>query len=97
MICGEVIFMTKDGQSGSVRLNSVATSQFNKIPVALIGKAQQGLQLNFFKKMEDPDVQVLDVVIMNIFHLGHMTPAEFHKPPEGTVLQEVAVGEAPVN
>lgn len=90
LVCGEVIFHTADEQVGTIRLNAIVTHEKPTIPVRLIGKAQQALQLNFFKKLEDAAATVVDVVIINFSDLGKMTEKEFHAAPAGMELQERA-------
>lgn len=92
LVAGQVIFHTKEGEPGQVLLNAIVTNDTRNFPVQLIGKAQQALQLHFFKKAE-PTCTVLDVPILNITHLGHMTEREFHASPEGMTLQEKKVDD----
>ncbi len=89
LVAGEVLFVNKDGNSGCVRLNTMLTSTDGNVPVRLIGKAQQALQMRFFEQLEDPDLQVVDVFLHGISHLGLMTAEEFSAPPEGYQEQEI--------
>lgn len=90
LFTGEILFRAKEDEPiMSMRLNTIVTDRMKKIPVALIGKAQQGLQMQFFKKLNDPTMQVVDVVILGIQHLGHFTSKEFHAPPEGQALAKM--------
>jgi hypothetical protein len=82
LVCGQVVFHTKDGETGQVMLNAVVTNDSRNVPARLIGKAQQALQLHFFKQLEDPTNTVLDVVIHAFSHLGNMTEKEFHHRPD---------------
>lgn len=89
LVSGEIAF-THDDNMGSIRLNAIVTNTKKEIPVAVIGRAQQALQINFFKRMEDPDqVKVIDVIVSNFCYLGVFKPEEFHKAPKGTELQVV--------
>lgn len=103
MICGEIIF--KDASSeipSAVRCNGVLVDPEKNIPVRLLGKAQQILQLQFHQKMDGLVVTVVDVVLMNFMYLGFMTEEQFRKTPEGMKVQEkppvadleTAVGQA---
>lgn len=95
LICGTIIFVTKEGETGQIMLNGMVVNDSRNFPVRLIGKAQQALQMLFFKQM-DPETTVLDVPIQSVSYLGHMTDKEFHAPPEGMKLQEkVDVGADP--
>ena len=71
--------------TNSMPLNAVVTSPEDKLPSALIGRAQQAVQMQFIKKMGDemPTVKIVDVVITNLMNLGYMTDAEFSAVPEG--------------
>lgn len=98
LVCGEIIFHTADEQVGTIRLNALVTHDQPTIPVRLIGKAQQALQLNFFKKIDDAAAKVVDVVIVNFSSLGRMTEKEFHAAPAGMELQEkVTTTDNPFN
>lgn len=89
MILGEVVFRSKGQEEiSSVRQNGVLITDSMSLPVRVIGKAQQVIQLGFHQRMQDPDIEVLDVVLFNFTYLGEMTQEEFHAAPEGTKLQE---------
>jgi hypothetical protein len=89
MIDGEIVFREGDSeQVNALRINGVLVDPGRIIPVRLLGKAQQILQMNFHQRMANPKIEVLDVVLMNLFHLGHMTESEFRAVPEGQKLQE---------
>lgn len=89
LIAGEIVFKQKDHDNiHSVRVNGVLVDPDRQIPVRLLGKAQQILQLNFHQRMQDDGIEVLDVVLTNFIHLGEFTQEEFHAVPEGTKLQE---------
>lgn len=91
LVAGEIVFKQKDHDNiHSVRVNGVLIDPEKEIPVRLLGKAQQILQLNFHQRMQDENIEVLDVVLTNFVYLGHFTQEEFHRVPEGTKLQEKA-------
>ena len=89
LVAGEILFKTNDDQTGAIRLNALIDSTTKNLPLHKIGKAQQSLQIQFFEKANDPNIQVLDVVVSNISCLGLMTEAEFRAAPEGMTLQPV--------
>lgn len=95
LIAGHVIFQTADGEPGQILLNAVVHGSSKNFAVAMIGKAQQALQIQFFKKVNDPNVQVVDVPIQNIVHLGFMTDKEFNAVPAGMELREKADANDP--
>lgn len=89
MVAAEIVFRDIESeQVNALRINGVIVDSGKSIPVRLLSKAQQIVQMNFHQRMADPKIQVLDVVLMNMFHLGYMTEAEFRKVPEGVKLQE---------
>lgn len=89
LVAGKIVFTTPEieGEMTDITLNAIITGEGTNIPVRAIGKAQQALQLLFHNRTQDPNVKVLDVVVVNIIHLGRMTKEEFQEPPEGMVLQ----------
>lgn len=91
LVCGKIVFQTNEGESGEVTLNAMVTHDNRNVPARLIGKAQQALQMHFFKQIEDPTVKVLDVPILTFTHLGLMTEKEFHAAPDGMKLAEKVV------
>lgn len=90
LITGEIVFQTSDNEPGSIHLNGIVQNDMPNFPVRMIAKAQQTLQLHFFKKINDPSVQVIDVIITNVSQLGGMTDDYFHAAPAGSKLQELA-------
>lgn len=95
LIHGEIVFKHKDhDQIHSTRVNGVLVDLERNIPIRLLGKAQQILQLNFHQRMQDESIQVLDVILADFSYLGLMTQEEFQAAPEGAVLQPKA--QAPV-
>lgn len=89
LIVGEIVFKERNQENvHSIRVNGVLVNADREIPVRMLGKAQQILQLNFHQRMQDENIEVLDVVLTNFIYLGYMTQEEFHKAPEGAKLQE---------
>jgi hypothetical protein len=90
LAAGEVVFADPETeQSGVVRLNVMIVTPDGNIGVRHIGQAQQSLQLRFFERVENPKLQVVDVVLIGISLLGQMTNEEFHREPPGQQLREV--------
>jgi hypothetical protein len=91
LVAGEIVFqMNEDEPPNAIRLNTVVTSRDGRVSVQHIGRAQQALQLQFFKRMGDPNLKVLDVVILAITPLGEFTPEEFNAAPSGTEMRSVS-------
>lgn len=100
LVAGEIIFNQEDSDTvHSVRLNTMIVHTHANLPARLIGRAQQMLQLLLIERMKGsaeaagiamPQINVHDVVIYGVSHLGYMSEEEFNAPPEGTVKQEKA-------
>lgn len=91
LLTGEVIFQPNGTEDvNAVRVNGVLADEDKQIPVRLLAKAQQILQMNFFKRADvTPEtVKVVDCVMLGFTYLGEFTAEEFHKEPEGMRLQE---------
>lgn len=96
LVAGNVVFNTAEGpnqMTGALTLNTVLRGPTKNVPARQIGRAQQALQMLFFEKTGDPTVEVVDVVIISINHLGFMSEAEFNAPPEGMVQRERGADE----
>ena len=93
LITGELVFVDPAVENclpNAIRANGVMVLPERKINRFAMGKAQQILQANFFQKMGEVQVNVVDVVLINFTWLGRMTPGEFSKTPEGLKMQERA-------
>lgn len=92
LVAGKMIFtMTNEAgvmEVNEVTLNAIVSAETPNVSAHHIGKAQQGLQMHFFKRFEGTDAEIKDVVILNLSYLGEATDEEFRKVPEGMVLQE---------
>lgn len=82
LIAGEIVFTVGDDDSGevhAVRVNSVLWTPERRILATDLGRAQQTLQLVFFKRMQGAEIEVRDVVLLHVSYLGKMTPEDFTK------------------
>lgn len=78
--CAEITFVHGDGENtGITRLNSMMKSDKQAVGVEMLGRAQQAAQLQLLKNLNDPGINVLNVVFVSICYLGHMTEKEFYK------------------
>lgn len=91
LIAAELVFKPRDLDTiSAVRMNGVIAEPEKEITQRQLAKAQQIIQLNFHRKIEEEsnNVNVLDCVLMNFIYLGYMTQEEFFKKPEGMELRE---------
>jgi hypothetical protein len=78
LISAEITFqLPEDPEIYTQRLNGVLADALPEITAKLIGKAQQIVQLQFRKRMDNSAIEILDVVILNLTALGRMTELEF--------------------
>ena len=92
LVCGELVFRQANSETvNSMRVNCVLMKGGNETFLAVrhLALAQQTLQANFHRRMDDTTLEVLDVVIMNIMPLGYFTEEEFNAAPPGTVVREM--------
>lgn len=90
LIAGNVLFQNKTSQElGSVPLNGVLMTDRKEIPAASLAKAQQILQMRFFNNTGNTtEINVVDVVLQSIIHLGEFTQEEFQATPVGLSTEE---------
>lgn len=80
LIVGEIVFRHKkdtDGAAAAMRINGVITDADRYLPARLLGKSQQILQLNFHQRMQDENIEIIDVILMGFTYLGEFTQEEF--------------------
>jgi hypothetical protein len=92
LIAGNVLFQNKTSQDfGSVPLNGVLISDRKDIPAASLAKAQQILQMRFYKNMGNAEeVVIVDVVLQSIVYLGEFTEEEFQANAVAPSAEEAA-------
>jgi len=91
LVCGELVFRKTNSEVvNSMRINCVLiNNNEDGLTVRHLALAQQTLQANFHRRMDDTTLEVLDVVIMNIMPLGYFTEESFNAAPPGTVVREM--------
>lgn len=94
IVAGMLLIKTEQEEGISqITLNSMVRSDIKNIPLRLVGKAQQALQVALHNRMQEdegaPNYQVVDVVIINMIYCGHMTEEQFNATP-GAELRERA-------
>jgi len=94
LIAGSILVHDEDdGTLSTLTLNGMLRTDIKYLNVADIGKAQQVLQMVFHQRNQaNPEgapanFKIVDVVINNIMHLGHMTEAEFNHVPGGKLVE----------
>lgn len=95
-IGGNVVWRSEDGeQVHQVQTNALIQLDSTLITQHALAMAQQGLMKSVMKKVgvEDPSLFV-DVIVLGISHLGHMTEAHFYSVPEGMVRKQVEAAKA---
>lgn len=82
IVSGQVVFLaTQEDDTKEIRnamLNVLAPLENSQISLAQLGAMQQQLQRALFQKLgSNEGIEILDVVIISISPLGHMTKKEF--------------------
>lgn len=96
LITGEIVFQMKGVETPSaIRINAISMSSDGRIALNQIGRIQKQIQMNFHQKMQDPTIEILDVVLLNITPLGHFTAEEFNLRPSELAAMQIPPG-APV-
>ena len=100
LVHGSIVFLDKESAAPvKLDLNAILPTDTQNIDTKALGKAQQNLQLTFLKKMEDPELKVVDVVLNSLSYLGCMTHEEFYgdtpkvKPTTGSPLHMVPTND----
>lgn len=76
--------------------NAIVRHDDTNFPAAKLAKAQQNLHKSMMTKMPEEAraaINVHDIVVQSVCHLGYMTEEEFQAPPEG--MAQVEVSSAP--
>lgn len=68
--------------------NAVTQLETPLLNAHFLSKSQQNAQIAFMKHIGTP-VLVIDLVLMNIIYLGHMTDAEFSQLPDNIQVAQV--------
>ncbi len=95
MICAQIVFKVEGNEEANVMsMNGIITQENTNITRDSLGQAQKTVQINFHQRMADVKFEIIDVIIQNIMHLGHMLQSEFMKLPEGMELKQTPVATA---
>lgn len=86
LVAGEISFVRKDKPNTfeGTCLNGVVVNDTPQFPARCIGRAQQVLQMQFFKRLGEnvQMIEVTDVVLVNVTYLGEFTSEEFNANPD---------------
>lgn len=77
MACAELTFMNEKQETGITRVNVLIQTHDGNMTIPVLGRAQQGAQIQLFSKLGGDPVNVLSCVFIGISHLGKMTQADF--------------------
>lgn len=75
----------------TTKINGVLSDPNPEITAALIGKAQQIVQLQFHKRMQGEKPQVLDVVLLSLSPLGYMTEDQFQDTSKAAKVSDLVL------
>lgn len=75
-------------------ITCLVVSDRREFGIAQLAKAQQAAQQQFFKRVDHTSVEVVDVLVQNVSHLGLMTEEEFHGPRNPAQLEAEAAAIA---
>lgn len=79
LVAGQIVVKYKDGEQKETNMNALILTQRKAFTKQDIGKAQQALQLRFYKEVpQDPDTEVIDVFMVSVSYLGLMSQKDFH-------------------
>lgn len=91
MVAGEVVMqLGEDTLPSAIRLNTIITSSDGKFALQQIIQAQQALQFQFRKRVDDTSVKVVDVILLGLMTLGQFTTEEFNARPTGLDIREMS-------
>lgn len=79
LACLKLTFVDGDGDTGVTETNTMIKANKPQVGLELLARAQQAAQIQLIEKLNDPTIQVLDVIFTGMFYLGHMTQEEFDK------------------
>lgn len=95
MACAQIVFKVEGNEDANVMsMNGIITQDATNISRDSLGQIQKTVQINFHQRMTDVKFEIIDVIIQNIMHLGHMTQDEFMRLPEGVELKQKPVAAA---
>ena len=88
LVTGSILLRAGENNDISqITLNAMVRSDIKNIPMRLIGRAQQALQMMLHNRMiedgQTPDYEIVDVVVINMLYCGFMTEEQFAATPEG--------------
>lgn len=83
LVAGNVVYKAPGADAnanmmGTITLNGLILSDTKILGVANLNDAQQVLQHHFRNKTQDPDIEIVDVIILNIVRLGYQSDFEFN-------------------
>lgn len=92
LVAGNVSYRDAEDNVFSVLVNTTIACDTPHVGAAQLAKAQQGLQMTLFNKLQE-QVSVVDVTVINVCALGQMSPERFNAAPDGMKVQERLPGD----
>lgn len=90
LISAEITFVppgAPEGTMNTIKQNGILLTNAKQITERDLGRAQQVVQLNLHNAINsETPVQMLDVQLLNLVYLGHMSEPEFRAVPPGLKL-----------
>lgn len=77
MFAGNITFMDSEGNAAISNASVVVPTTDQRVTAHDMARASQGLQMNLFQRINQ-QVKVIDLNIMSVSYLGHMTEDEFN-------------------
>ena len=77
MFAGNLAFVDSEGNAAVSNASVVVPTTDQRVTARDMARASQGLQMNLFQRINQ-QVQVIDLNIMSVSYLGHMTEEEFN-------------------
>jgi hypothetical protein len=82
LLAGSVAYRvpSENGENtiGVITLNGIITTDNQALRMSDLGKAQKVLQHHFRLKTNDSTLEIVDVVLVNVFYLGFQSPMMFN-------------------
>jgi len=86
LACLEIAFSNAEGETGVTRVNTMLKSESQSIGVLGLGRGQQAAQMQLMKNLNDPNLNIHNVVYVAISYIGQMTDEEFQRTEDPNLI-----------